>query len=321
MSLLNAPKQFKPIQYPFALEAWEAQQKLFWLPFDVPMTDDVRDWKHNLNDAEKNLLINIFRFFTQADVEVECQYSKYKEIFKPHEIKMMIAAFENYESIHVVSYSYLIDTLGMPEIEHTIFKEIEVMRKKSQFLDVFNLDSNSNAFDIAVALGIYAAFIEGMQLFSSFAVLMNFPRFNKMKGMGQIIKYSLRDESLHIQSMLRLFHIFVQEYRKDIYLPILHERLQKAAEDAYDLEIQFIHHAFSLGDVKGLKKWDLIDYVGWLKDLRLFQLGVSRTNEIMFRRSPLPWMDEVLHLRENVNFFDNQSTEYVKAGPKGEWEW
>src|SRR5271154_184078 len=209
MSLLDAKPIYKPFSYPWAYEAWHMQQRIHWLPEEVPLADDVRDWKKNLTPSEKNLLTQIFRFFTQADIEVNnCYMKHYSQVFQPTEVKMMMAAFSNMETVHIAAYSHLLDTIGMPEAEYSAFLQYKEMKDKYDYMQGFNVESREN---IALTLAVFGAFTEGLQLFASFAILMNFPRFNKMKGMGQIVSWSVRDERLHTQSTIKLFRAFIQE--------------------------------------------------------------------------------------------------------------
>src|SRR5919106_231528 len=209
MPLLEARKQYKPFEYPWAFEYWKRQQQIHWMPEEVPLGEDCRDWAQKLTEHERNLLTQIFRFFTQADVEVQdCYHDKYGRVFKPTEVKMMLTAFSNMETVHIAAYSHLLDTIGMPESEYSAFLQYKEMKDKHDYLSTFGDDTDEN---IAKTLAMFGVFTEGLQLFGSFAMLMNFPRFNKMKGMGQIVSWSVRDESLHCEGIIKLFHTFVKE--------------------------------------------------------------------------------------------------------------
>src|SRR6201995_155568 len=237
MPLLQASRQYKPFEYPWAYDYWKRQQQLHWLPEEVPLGEDCRDWAQKLTDHERNLLTQIFRFFTQADVEVQdCYHEKYGRIFKPTEIKMMLAAFSNMETVHIAAYSHLLDTIGMPEAEYSAFLRYKQMKDKYDYMQGFNVESREN---IALTLAVFGAFTEGLQLFASFAILMNFPRFNKMKGMGQIVSWSVRDESLHTASTIKLFRAFIDE-NKDIWTPELQREIYKACETIVTHENPFI---------------------------------------------------------------------------------
>lgn len=189
MSLLTTSAGYKPFRYPWAYEAWKLQQQLHWLPDEVPLAEDVKDWKIKLSDKDKNLITQIFRFFTQADIDVnDCYMDKYARIFKPVEVKMMLSAISNIETVHIDAYSHLLDTLGMPESEYKAFMEYQQMVDKHEYTNQIGTDT---PMGIAETLAVYGGFTEGLQLFASFAILLNFPRFNKLKGMGQIITWSV----------------------------------------------------------------------------------------------------------------------------------
>jgi ribonucleoside-diphosphate reductase beta chain len=207
--LLTPSGAYKPFRYPWAHEFWKKQQQVHWMPEEVPLGEDLKDWAVKLNDKERNLLTQIFRFFTQSDIEVADNYmERYGRVFKPTEVKMMLSSFANMETIHIAAYALLLETIGMPESEFGAFMEYQAMRDKHDFMQKFGVDSNA---DIARTLAMFGGFTEGLQLFASFAMLMNFPRFNKMKGMGQIVSWSIRDESLHCEGIIKLYHTFNKE--------------------------------------------------------------------------------------------------------------
>lgn len=315
MSLLEERIFYKPFQYPWAYDAWLTQQRIHWLPEEVPMADDVKDWNMKITEGEKHLLMQIFRFFTQADVEVNnCYMRHYTQVFKPTEIQMMLAAFSNMETIHVAAYSHLLDTLGVPESEYEAFLQYKEMKDKYDYMQVWGVETKE---DIAKTLAVFGAFTEGLQLFASFAILMNFPRFNKMKGMGQIVTWSVRDESLHTNSIIRLFHTFVQE-NPEIWTDALQTELTEACKTIVLHEDAFIDLAFEMGDIEGLSAKEVKDYIRYIADRRLTQLNLSPIYFVGI--NPLPWMDEILNGIEHTNFFENRSTEYSKASTQGNWE-
>jgi ribonucleoside-diphosphate reductase beta chain len=169
MSLLDSDPIYKPFRYPWAYDAWLTQQRIHWLPEEVPMADDVKDWRNRLTPAERNLLTQIFRFFTQADVEVNnCYMQHYSRVFKPTEVKMMLAAFSNMETVHIAAYSHLLDTIGMPESEYQAFLKYKAMKDKYDYMQKWGVETPA---DIARTLAVFGAFTEGLQLFASFAIL------------------------------------------------------------------------------------------------------------------------------------------------------
>ncbi len=313
--LLQERHVYKPFLYPWCYEAWLTQQRVHWLPEEVPMADDVKDWRKKLTPEEKNLLTQIMRFFTQADVEVNnCYMKHYSRVFGPIEVQMMLGSFANIETVHIAAYSHLLDTLGMPEVEYSAFMQYKEMKDKYDYMQTANMESRR---DIAKTMAMFGAFTEGLQLFASFAILMNFPRFNKMKGMGQIVTWSVRDETLHCLSMIRLFNTFIEE-NPDIWDDQLREEITDSCKTIINYEDAFIDLAFEMGGVEGLTAQDVKNYIRYIGDRRLQQLNLEPVFGI--EKNPLPWMDVMMNGAEHVNFFENRATEYSKASTEGSWE-
>lgn len=313
--LLQERHVYKPFLYPWCYEAWLTQQRIHWLPEEVPLAEDVRDWKKSLTPSEKNLMTQIFRFFTQADVEVNnCYMKHYSQVFGPVEVQMMLSAFSNIETVHIAAYSHLLDTIGMPETEYQAFTKYKEMKDKYDYMQNVSMESRR---DIAKTMAMFGAFTEGLQLFASFAILMNFPRFNKMKGMGQIVTWSVRDETLHCLSMIRLFKSFIAE-NKDIWDDELKAEITECCQTIVGHEDAFIDLAFEMGGVEGLEAEEVKQYIRYIADRRLQQLDLEPIYGL--EKNPLPWMDEMLNGAEHTNFFENRATEYSKASTGGSWE-
>lgn len=315
MSLLEVNHHvYKPFQYDWCYDAWKTQQKLHWVGWEIPLGDDVVDWNNNITAKEKNLLTHIFRFFTQADVEVnDCYMTKYSQVFRPTEVRMMLSAFSAMETIHVDAYSLLLDTVGMPETEYSAFLKYKQMKDKAEYLHGFGVDTKR---DIAKTLAVFSAFTEGVQLFSSFAILLNFPRHNKMKGMGQIVSFSVRDEDLHASSMIRLFRTFVEE-NPEIWDDELKQEIYSIAEKTVELEDAFIDLAFEQGGIENLTAAEVKKYIRYIADRRLIELGMK--NIFKVKKNPLPWVDYLVSGVEHQNFFEGKATAYAKAATQGQW--
>jgi len=312
--LLKEKAVYKPFRYPWCYDAWLTQQRIHWLPEEIPLAEDVRDWQKNLTAHEKNLLTQIFRFFTQADVEVNnCYLRHYTTVFKPTEVLMMMTAFASMETIHVAAYSHLLDTIGMPESEYSAFLKYKEMKDKYDYMQNFNVN---NKREIAKTVAVFSAFTEGLQLFASFAILLNFPRFNKMKGMGQVVTWSVRDETLHCNSMIKIFNTFCAENPG-----LLDESLKKEITDAcrtiVEHEDAFIDLAFEMGPIEGLTAQQIKDYIRWIANRRLVQLKLDEIYDV--KENPLEWIDTMLNGVEHMNFFEGRATEYSKASTKGSW--
>ena len=312
--LLIGNPVYKPFRYPWCYDAWLTQQRIHWLPEEVPLGDDVRDWQKNLNQPEKNLLTQIFRFFTQADVEVSnCYIRHYMNVFKPTEVLMRMSSFAAMETVHIAAYSHLLDTVGMPESEYSAFLKYKAMKDKYDYMQGFNVKSNH---DIAKTIAVFSAFTEGLQLFASFAILLNFPRQNKMKGMGQIVTWSVRDETLHCNSMIKLFRTFIDE-NPGIWTNNLKKEIYEACRTIVSHEDAFINLAFELGPINGLTSSEVKQYIRWIGNRRLIQLGLKPIYQV--DKNPLAWLDTMLNAVEHMNFFEGRATEYSKASTTGTW--
>ncbi len=304
---------YKPFRYPWAYEFWRKQQQVHWMPEEVPLGEDVKDWASKLNDQERNLLTQIFRFFTQSDIEVNDNYmERYARVFKPTEIKMMLASFSNIETIHVAAYALLLETIGMPDSEFAAFYDYQEMRDKHDYMGKFGVESDA---DILRTLAMFGAFTEGLQLFASFAMLMNFPRFNKMKGMGQIVTWSVRDESLHCEGMIKLFHAYASE--TGALTQAVKDDITECCRTVVAMEDKFIDLAFEMGPVQGMTAADIKAYIRYIADWRLGQLGLPKIYGVVDH--PIPWLTAILNGVEHANFFEARATEYSKAATKGDW--
>ena len=315
MSLLGTRDYYKPFDNPWMFDYYVQQNQMHWFPEDVPLHNDVKDWQE-LGTSEKNLLTQIFRLFTQSDVDVGAGYvDRYMRIFKKPEARMMMGAFANMESIHQHAYSLLLDTVGMPETEYKAFAEYEAMADKHEYINTLKVAVKDKK-SIAKALAVYSGFTEGLQLFSSFIILLNFPRFGKMMGMGQIITYSIRDESLHVEAMTQLFREFIQE-NIEIWTDDFKKEIYQACREMVDLEDKFLDLVFAQGNIQGLSKKEMLVYIRYIADRRLLQLGLKPNYGV--KNNPLNWLDDVLGV-EHQNFFEGRSTSYMKAGLRGNLE-
>ena len=311
--LLTPSRSYKPLRYPWAIEYWRRQQQIHWMPEEIPLGEDCKDWGTRLTDAERNLLTQVFRFFTQSDIEVQDNYmERYARVFRPTEVKMMLAAFANMETVHIAAYALLLETLGMPDAEFAAFLDYAAMRDKHDYLQTFGVDTEP---DILRTLAMFGGFAEGLQLFASFAILLNFPRHNKMRGMGQVVSWSVRDETLHCEGIVRLFHAFAAE--TGALTESVREDIVDCASTVVALEDEFIDLAFELGPIEGLDAGDVKRYIRYVADWRLKQLGLP--GRFGVAEHPLPWLTEILNGVEHANFFETRATEYAKAATGGDW--
>jgi len=312
LKITDKRDSFKPFNYQWAYDAWLQSEQMHWLPGEVPMLEDVNDWKNKLSQPEKDFLTHIFRFFTQGDIDVAGAYvDVYLPAFPQPEVRMMLSSFTAREAIHVAAYSHLIETLGLPEVTYNEFLDYEVMKSKHDYANDFLDKDKSPAEQIAV----FSAFTEGMQLFSSFVMLLNFSRWGKMKGMGQIISWSIADESHHAENMIKLFREYIKE-NKEQWNDETKGKIYSIAEEMVSLEDRFIDLAFGLNTMQGLTKEEVKLYIRYIADRRLISLGMKGIFKV--KKNPLPWVDGMLGV-QHTNFFEQKVTDYAKGATTGSW--
>jgi ribonucleoside-diphosphate reductase beta chain len=308
---------FKPFNYPWAYEAWLKHEQAHWLHTEVPMAEDVKQWKKSLTKSEKDFLTNIFRFFTQGDIDVAGGYVKnYLPYFPQPEVRMMLMGFAAREALHIAAYSHLIETLGLPETTYNQFLEYQAMKDKHDY--VLDISSKNGTIEsTATHIAVFSAFTEGMQLFSSFIMLLNFPRHGLMKGMGQIVTWSIVDETMHAESMMRLFKEYIKE-NPEIWGDELKSKIYTIAEKMVELEDKFIDLAFADGEMRDLKAEEVKQYIRYIADRRLIGLGMKGIFKV--KKNPLPWVEEMINAPVHGNFFENRVTDYAKGALTGSWD-
>lgn len=333
IKLTNERNSFKPFEYPECYEKWDVHEHAHWSFKELNMQDDIYDWTNKLTQSEKTFLVQILRYFTQGDVDVAAGYVEYLQFFKQPEVRMMLFGFGAREAMHIASYSHLITTLNLPDNLYKEFLEFKAMKDKHEF--VFNTKFKVNPIrrffnyvifgydekleEIAVKIALFSAFIEGVQLFSSFIMLLNFTRHGLMKKMGQIIQWSIADETHHTNSMMSLFKIFVSENKLFLRKNVLKERVIWIAGKIVDLEDSFIDLIFTNTIMRDLTKEDVKKYIRFITNKRLETLGYESIYEVC--ENPLEWVEDLLNAPSHTNFFENKPTEYAKASLVGSWPW
>jgi ribonucleoside-diphosphate reductase beta chain len=227
----------------------------------------------------------------------------------------MLLGFAAREALHIAAYSHLIETLGLPETTYNEFLEYAEMREKHDYVLDISL-KNSTKENTAAHIAVFSAFTEGMQLFSSFIMLLNFPRMGKMRGMGQIVTWSIVDETQHAENMIKLFRTYIEE-NKEIWNDELKGKIYTIAERMVELEDKFIELSFSLGGIEGLTQEEVKKYIRYIADRRLISLGLKGVFKV--KRNPLPWVEEMINAPTHTNFFENRATDYAKGALSGNW--
>ena len=313
--LTVASETYKPFYYSWAVDLTVRHEKAHWIEDEIDLGEDVSDWKTNkVTPIEKDYITNILRLFTQSDVAVgQNYYDQFIPKFKNNEIRNMLGSFANREGVHQRAYALLNDTLGLPDSEYHAFLEYKEMTDKIEFMQKADTTTQRG---LALALA-KSVFNEGVALFASFVMLLNFQRVGKMKGMGKVVEWSIRDESMHVEGNSRLFKAFVaehpklvdNEFKKEIYV---------MAKNVVKLEDKFIQLAYAMGEIEGLTMEEVKTYIRYITDRRLLQLGLKTNFKV--KNNPLPWLEWILNGADHTNFFENRVTEYEVAGLTGSWD-
>lgn len=288
---------------------------MHWLPREVPLHDDLRDWKNVLTVRDRAFLSNVFSLFTQSDVDVAGGYIQdYLPHFPQPEVRMMLLGFAGRECIHIDAYSYMNETLGIDDRIYTAFLNIPVMKAKHDFFTAIMSDS-SNREDLPVKIAGISAFTEGMFLFSTFVMLLNYMRQGTMKGMGQIVSWSILDEQKHVEGLTKLFQTIIEE-NPSWWNEHTQSEIYATAEVMTELEFDFIDYAYDgEEDHNGLLKEDLKNYIRKIVDTRLIAMGLKGVHNV--RSHNLQWVDEMVASQNHENFFETRATSYAKASLTG----
>lgn len=319
MSLITPRPTYAPFEYPQAFSYWERQNQSHWLHTEINMASDINDWKMNLSDTEKHVIGHILKGFTQSEVFIQEYWGQYVgKWFKKPEIQMMAATFSAMESIHAVAYAYLNQSLGLEDFE-AFLHEPTAKAKIDRLIGT----KGKSKEEIARSLAIFSAFNEGVNLFSSFAVLLNFSRFNKLKGVGQIIAFSIKDESLHSEAGCWLFRTLVGEF-PEIFTDQLKSEIYDAARLTVELEDNFIDKAFERGSVEGIDIHDLKAFIRYRTNTKLMDLGLKKVWKNIDKEAVerMSWFDVLSSGVSHSDFFASRVSDYAKGSVdfSGIWE-
>jgi ribonucleoside-diphosphate reductase beta chain len=314
-SIIKPRLVYKPFEYPEAYEYWLKQQQAHWLHTEVPMMSDVNDWKQNLTETEKNIVGSILKGFAQTETIVNDYWSGLvTKWFRKPEVIMMATTFGAFETIHAEAYSLLNETLGLDNFDEFLEDEA-TMAKIQNLMDTRDsFGDELNWHEIAKSLAIFSAFTEGVNLFSSFAVLLSFKLSNKLKGIGQIVEWSIRDESMHSDAGCWLFRTLVQENPK-LKTKELEAAINEAALLSLKLELDFISKVYELGDLESCSKYDLEHFIKNRVNTKLSDLGYKPiiSNVDMTAVERMKWFDHLSAGKQHTDFFANRVTNYSKG--------
>ena len=319
MSLTDFSKTYKPFQYAWAMTFAEDHEKIHWGTWEAKLQEDVSQWKGgDISSSEKDHITQILRIFTQSDVAVGGNYCDvFIPFFKNNEVRNMLLSFANREGTHQRAYALLNDTLGLAEKEYSAFLEFDAMREKIEFMTEAPKglsDEAHMAFEMARSVCN-----EGMSLFSAFVMLLNFQRFGKMKGMCEIVEWSIRDETAHVEGMTKLFHTYCAE-NPQVVTDDLKSYIYTNYTKAVGLEDALVDLVYGSNDtINELTSQDIKTYVRYLADRRLLQLGLKPI--FKQKENPLSWLDWIISGDSMKNFFEGTVTDYSANGMVGEFDW
>jgi len=319
MGLFDERIAYKPFEYPeYYTEGWLPQAQAFWLHTEIPMTADVKDWNEKLTPAEKHLVGNILLGFAQTECAVSDYWTqKVVGWFPKHEIQQMAMMFGSQETIHAVAYSYLNETLGLEDFEAFLHEPATADR----FENLVSYEGKDKV-GIAKSLAVFSAFAEGVSLYSAFAVLYSFQLRNLLKGIGQQMKWSVRDESLHSKMGCQLFRHMCEE-TKDLKEQCK-DHVLEAANIMVDLELKYIDKMFEQGDIENLKKEDLKNFIKKRANEKIVELGYKESsNHFEYDNDSAASLDWFYHLTGGVthtDFFAIRPTDYSKANEGEDFE-
>lgn len=312
--IFNYSKTYKPFKYPWAVEFSEKHERVHWIEQEISLEDDIAEWRRDkLNECEKRFITQVLRLFTQSDVAVGANYyDKFLPFVRNNEVRCMLGSFAAREAIHQRAYGMLNDSLGLPEGDYAIFLEYKEMADKIEFMSDADVSTQAG-FGLALAK---AVFNEGVTLFASFAMLLNFQRRGLMKGCGKIVEWSVRDESLHVEGMAKLFRTFCDEHPR-VVTDEFKKAIYQIAKDVVKLEDKFIDLVYKDCVIEGLSADEVKQYIRYITDRRLIQLGLK--GHFKVKTNPISWLEAILNAPDHTNFFEGRVTEYSTAGLHGDW--
>ena len=314
MNITEPRLWYKPFEYQQAFDFYKDQHRVHWLADEVPLASDLNDWKLKLNESEKNLIGNILKSFAQTEVHVNDYWStKVSMWFPKPEVQAMARVFADFESIHAEAYARLNEELGLDDFK--AFLEDEASKAK---IDRLVETPGESLEERALSLAIFSAFTEGVNLFSSFAILMSFQLRNLMKGTGQIVEWSVRDESLHSKAGCWLYKTLLSE-NPTLDTPELRNKIIEACELSVQLESDFIEKAFEMGNVEGLTKEQLKNFIKARANEKIIELGYNAIyNDIdpnLLKQ--IEWFGHLTSGKTHQDFFAGRVTNYSKSN--GDW--
>lgn len=309
--LLMPREYYKPFEYPQAYEYWSQQMQSFWLHTEVSMDRDLDDWKFKLTEGERFIVGNILKSFVQSEILIGTYWRALCEVFPKPEIQMMCSAFAGFETIHTAAYAHLNDTLGLTDFEGFLADPIATERLDSISIPPTRDMSHKQ---MAVSLAVYSAFGEGVSLFSAFVILLSFAQRGLLKGLGEIVEMSIRDETLHAKAGCWLFNKFISEQPQ---LTGIKRPVYDAARYCVEIEHKFIDSVFSgvENSLPNCHPEDLKQFITQRANNQLEGIGLKAnwTNISESAINNLKWFNLASGGEQHADFFASRVTQYART--------
>jgi len=312
MNIFEESTLYKPMKYQWAEDYRQESEQMHWVTDEVDFNQDLVDFREKLTVDEQEFVKSILSIFTQSDFAVANYYVGFLlPLIKNNEIRGMLSSFNGREWEHQRGYAQLNESLGLPESYYTDFLEHNATLAKWNFYTENN--SVQGNFGLAIVKQVLT---EGIALFGAFIMLKNFERHGLLMGTCKINEWSLKDETLHVEGNARLFRTWANENPSDID-DSFKKSIYEMTREVVELEIDFVDFAFSKHEIRDLHKKDVKEYIRYIADRRLTQLGLKVNYGI--DKNPLPWFDELTNGSSLQNFFEGRSADYDVSGLTGEW--
>ncbi len=310
-----------PLKYQWAYDLYRTMKANHWEPEDIPMGKDIEQWRDDrvVTDQERWIIRMGIGYFSAAEGIVGDNIQHVvRELVTAPELKLVLGRHAHEENIHADSLLYMISSLGInPHECEAMFEDVETIVKKNEFVTRISrnlrrdldLTDPANKKLLAKNIFVFGQCMEGTQFYGLFGMVLSLYRQNKFPGIGQMFRYTLRDESNHIEVFRNLFMDLVEENR-DIWNDEFKEELRDTMAEAIQLEKDFIRDCLPVNAV-GLVVEDFLSYIDYIADRRLEGCGLKPLNP--GTKNPLPWLAEMMDIKKEQNFFEGRVTEYQKA--------
>ncbi len=310
-----------PLKYAWAYELYRTMKANHWEPEDIPMNKDIEQWKSDtaVSEIDRWIIRMAIGYFSAAEGIVGDNIQHVvRELVTSPELKLVLGRHAHEENIHADSLLYMISSLGIDPHEcEAMFEDIETIRLKNEFVTRISrnlrrdldLTVTENKQLLAKNIFMFGQCMEGTQFYGLFGMVLSLYRQNKFPGIGQMFRYTLRDESNHIELFRNLLMDLVEE-NPDIWTVEFRKELVDLMVEAIDLEKRFIADCLPINSV-GLSTQEFTAYIDYIADRRLEGVGLPRLNPGL--QNPFPWLAEMMDIRKEQNFFEGRVTEYRKA--------